>query len=193
MRYRIKVLPLGSTVYGSQVARVIESKNSAWKVGSLMVHYMGWRTHTHITAQDLTNPENIIQPLPDLKGLPSSLGLGVVGMPGWVPLMYTVILAIWIMSCVSKFSGLHYVYNCTEIWKYGSACNLKFVDDSDRNTAYFGFLLLCEPKAGDTVLVNGAAGAVGSAVVQIAKIKGQGHIKIYGTDIVWCRYTVFKC
>ncbi|XP_046571424.1 prostaglandin reductase 1-like [Haliotis rubra] len=39
-------------------------------------------------------------------------------------------------------------------------------------TAYFGFLELCQPKAGDTVLVNGAAGAVGSAVGQIAKIKG---------------------
>ncbi|XP_042231321.1 prostaglandin reductase 1-like isoform X1 [Homarus americanus] len=40
------------------------------------------------------------------------------------------------------------------------------------NTAYFGFLELCQPKSGETVLVNGAAGAVGSAVVQIAKIKG---------------------
>ncbi|XP_046354399.2 prostaglandin reductase 1-like [Haliotis rufescens] len=39
-------------------------------------------------------------------------------------------------------------------------------------TAYFGFLELCQPKAGETVLVNGAAGAVGSAVGQIAKIKG---------------------
>ena len=30
------------------------------------------------------------------------------------------------------------------------------------NTAYFGFLELCKPKAGETVVVNGAAGAVGS-------------------------------
>ena len=42
-----------------------------------------------------------------------------------------------------------------------------------RNTAYFGLLDICNPKAGETVLVNGAAGAVGSAVVQIAKIKGR--------------------
>ncbi|KAG0710432.1 Prostaglandin reductase 1 [Chionoecetes opilio] len=42
-----------------------------------------------------------------------------------------------------------------------------------RNTAYFGFLDICQPKdtVTDTVLVNGAAGVVGSAVVQIAKIK----------------------
>ncbi|XP_071083113.1 prostaglandin reductase 1-like [Haliotis cracherodii] len=39
-------------------------------------------------------------------------------------------------------------------------------------TAYLGFLEVCQPKAGDTVLVSGAAGAVGSVVGQIAKIKG---------------------
>ena len=35
-----------------------------------------------------------------------------------------------------------------------------------------GFLDLCTPKEGETLVVNGAAGAVGSAVGQIAKIKG---------------------
>ena len=40
-----------------------------------------------------------------------------------------------------------------------------------RMTAYFGFLELCKPKEGEVVLVNGAAGAVGSLVGQIAKIK----------------------
>jgi prostaglandin reductase 1 len=30
---------------------------------------------------------------------------------------------------------------------------------------------LCEPKAGEIVLVNGAAGAVGSIVGQLAKIR----------------------
>ena len=41
-----------------------------------------------------------------------------------------------------------------------------------RATAYFGFLELCSPKEGETLVVNAAAGAVGSAVGQIAKIKG---------------------
>ena len=41
-----------------------------------------------------------------------------------------------------------------------------------RATAYFGFLELCKPKEGETLVVNGAAGAVGSAVGQIAKLKG---------------------
>ncbi|CAH2098054.1 unnamed protein product [Euphydryas editha] len=39
-------------------------------------------------------------------------------------------------------------------------------------SAYFGFLEICKPIAGETVVVTGAAGAVGSVVGQIAKIKG---------------------
>lgn len=38
-------------------------------------------------------------------------------------------------------------------------------------TAYFGFIKLMQPKAGETIIVNGAAGAVGSIVGQLAKIK----------------------
>jgi NADPH:quinone reductase len=49
-------------------------------------------------------------------------------------------------------------------------------------TAYFGFLDICDPKAGETVLVSGAAGAVGSLVGQIAKIKGCRAVGIAGAD-----------
>lgn len=40
-----------------------------------------------------------------------------------------------------------------------------------RLTAYFGFLEICKPKKGEVVVINGAAGAIGSLVGQIAKIK----------------------
>ena len=43
-------------------------------------------------------------------------------------------------------------------------------------TAYFGYLRACEPKPGDTVLVTGAAGAVGSLVGQIAKLNGAARV-----------------
>lgn len=49
-------------------------------------------------------------------------------------------------------------------------------------TAYFGFLELCKPKAGETLVVNAAAGAVGSIVGQIAKIKGCRVVGFAGTD-----------
>ncbi|MBV7265700.1 NADP-dependent oxidoreductase [Erythrobacter ani] len=47
-------------------------------------------------------------------------------------------------------------------------------------TAYFGFLEVCEPKEGETVLVSGAAGAVGSLVGQLAKIHGCRAVGIAG-------------
>jgi prostaglandin reductase 1 len=50
------------------------------------------------------------------------------------------------------------------------------------NTAYFGFLELCEPKAGETVVVTGAAGAVGSLVGQLGKLKGCRVVGFAGSD-----------
>jgi NADPH-dependent curcumin reductase len=47
-------------------------------------------------------------------------------------------------------------------------------------TAYFGLLDVGQPKAGETVLVSTAAGAVGSAVGQIAKLKGCRTVGIAG-------------
>src|ERR1700751_4728832 len=47
-------------------------------------------------------------------------------------------------------------------------------------TAYFGLLDVCRPKAGETVAVSTAAGGVGSAVGQIAKIKGCRTIGLPG-------------
>jgi NADPH-dependent curcumin reductase len=47
-------------------------------------------------------------------------------------------------------------------------------------TAYFGLLETGQPQPGDTVVVSGAAGAVGAVVGQIAKIKGCRVVGIAG-------------
>src|SRR6266513_5335087 len=47
-------------------------------------------------------------------------------------------------------------------------------------TAYTGLLDIGKPKAGETVVVSAASGAVGSAVGQIAKIKGARAVGIAG-------------
>jgi NADPH:quinone reductase len=49
-------------------------------------------------------------------------------------------------------------------------------------TAYFGLLDIGQPKEGETVVVSGAAGAVGITVCQIAKIKGCRVVGTAGSD-----------
>jgi NADPH-dependent curcumin reductase CurA len=49
-------------------------------------------------------------------------------------------------------------------------------------TAYFGLLDIGKPRAGETVVISGDAGAVGSIAGQIAKIKGCRVVGIAGSD-----------
>lgn len=84
MRAYVRRLPLGVTMIGSQVAKIIETKNPKFPVGKRVVGNMGWRTHTIINPNDPA--ENAFQQhpyiFPDIGDLPPSLGLGVLGMPG---------------------------------------------------------------------------------------------------------------
>ncbi len=49
-------------------------------------------------------------------------------------------------------------------------------------TAYFGLLNVIQAQSGQTIVISGAAGAVGSTVGQIAKIKGCRAVGIAGSD-----------
>ncbi|KAJ2371261.1 hypothetical protein IW150_004672, partial [Coemansia sp. RSA 2607] len=49
-------------------------------------------------------------------------------------------------------------------------------------TAYVGLVYLCKAKAGETILVSAASGAVGQMVVQLAKVRGLCVIGAAGSD-----------
>ncbi|XP_027798806.2 prostaglandin reductase 1 [Marmota flaviventris] len=127
MRIASRKLKEGDIMMGEQVARVVESKNSAFPKGTVVLAYLGWTTHSISDGKRL---EKLPTDWPD--SLPLSLALGTVGMPGL--------------------------------------------------TAYFGLLDICGVKGGETVMVNAAAGAVGSVVGQIAKLKGCKVVGAAGSD-----------
>jgi len=49
-------------------------------------------------------------------------------------------------------------------------------------TAYFGLHDICQPKKGESILISGAAGAVGTYVGQLAKLQGCHVYGITGSD-----------
>ncbi|XP_008582126.1 PREDICTED: prostaglandin reductase 1 [Galeopterus variegatus] len=77
MRVAAKRLKEGDMMMGQQVARVVESKNSAFPTGSIVLAFQGWTTHSISDGKEL---EKLPAEWPDT--LPLSLALGTVGMPG---------------------------------------------------------------------------------------------------------------
>ncbi|XP_077331379.1 prostaglandin reductase 1-like [Lithobates pipiens] len=125
--YSVQALKDGDVMMGTQVARVVESKNPAFAVGDYYVARAGWTTHFISDGKELRAlPSNWPE------SLSRSLALGSVGMPGV--------------------------------------------------TAYIGLKQICDPKPGEVLLVNSAAGAVGTIVGQIAKIKGCKVVGSAGSD-----------
>ena len=56
-------------------------------------------------------------------------------------------------------------------------------------TAWYGLMQICQPKPGETIVVSAASGAVGSAVGQLAKVRGCRAVGIAG-GADKCRYVV---
>ncbi|KAI5629833.1 prostaglandin reductase 1, partial [Silurus asotus] len=123
---RVRMNP-GDVMIGTQLAKVIQSKNPAFPEGSHVVGRCGWRTHT---VSNGTGFSLILSDWPE--NVPLSLALGGIGMPGL--------------------------------------------------TALYGLEEVLDVKQGETLLVNAAAGAVGSVVGQIAKLKGCKVVGSAGSD-----------
>jgi NADPH-dependent curcumin reductase CurA len=116
---------IGEPMRSSAMAQVVQSNNSQYPVGSLVMGLFGWQEYALANrAGDMMAPV----PIPD--GTPLSIPLGSMG---------------------------------------GSSL-----------TAYFGLLDIGQPQPGETVVVSGAAGAVGCVVAQIAKLKQCRVIGIAG-------------
>ncbi len=110
---------LGRPMLGGAVGRVVESRSPKHRVGDLVEHFAGWRDVTQGSGAHFTVRR-------ELPGLPSSVYLGALGVPGL--------------------------------------------------TAWVGLTAIAELKPGETVFVSGAAGAVGSAVGQIARELGAARV-----------------
>ena len=82
MRAISKKAPLGSTMVGSQVAKIIESKHSKFKVGERICGYLGWRSHTVLNPETPGFRSQKPYLIPDTGEFPASAALGVLGMPG---------------------------------------------------------------------------------------------------------------
>lgn len=94
-----------------------------------------------------------------------AVGDKVLGMLGWH--LYNVVDAALLRKLDEKLAPLS---------AYLSVLGLTGL------TAYFGLLDIGKPKEGETVVVSGAAGAVGMIVGQIAKLKGARVVGIAGSD-----------
>ncbi len=89
----------------------------------------------------------------------------------------------WQQFAVSNGKGLRKLAPVTPLTAQLSVCGMPGV------TAYVGLLDIGKPEPGQTVVVSGAAGAVGSVVGQIAKLKGCRAVGIAGGPDK-CRFVV---
>jgi len=117
-----KNLELGDVITSQTLGEVVESNDSRFAAGDLVVGQLGWQEHAVARGGLLRK----VPPEVD----PPTLALHVVGTNGF--------------------------------------------------TAYFGLLDVGQPRPGDTVVVSGAAGAVGQLVGQLAKIAGCRTVGIAG-------------
>jgi NADPH-dependent curcumin reductase CurA len=119
-------LEIGDVMHGRGVGRIVESRNSAWRVGEIVHGKMGWQQYAIADGSPYYLMYKVHQ-----RVAPISTALGVLGLTGF--------------------------------------------------TAYLGLVDIGAVKAGDRVLVSGAAGGVGSNVGQIARNLGAEAVGIAGS------------
>jgi NADPH:quinone reductase len=117
-----KPVQVGEVMTAQSLGEVVESGDSRFSEGDLVVGQLGWQEYAVARGGTLRRVPEVLDP--------PTLALHVVGATGL--------------------------------------------------TAYFGLLDVGQPRPGDTVVVSGAAGAVGQVVGQIAKLAGCRAVGIAG-------------
>ncbi|OBI68096.1 hypothetical protein A5664_11670 [Mycolicibacterium fortuitum] len=137
----VPALPLGSPIYSTGVAEVLDSSIEGLQAGDVVTGLLEWAE------------TSVWRPVDDHP-------LGVEMMAKVHPLGGTLSKVDTAVEPASHVLG---ALGVTGI------------------TAYFGMLHVGRPRRGETVLVSGAAGAIGSLAGQIAKLEGARVIGLAGT------------
>jgi len=145
--------------YNFCVAKIIESKNNKYNVGEYVYGTFSWQSLSIINPD--SNPKFINKCPPDITGVTTKHD---------------------IMDDNTDDSKGNNDVDLTKLDKryFIGAMGMP------SQTAYFGLINKAEIKKGETVVVSGAAGAVGSIVGQIAK-------QIYGCTVVGLAGSKSKC
>ena len=125
----LPAMPLQAPVMGLTLGKVLESRNTKFRAGDLLMGRFAWEKYSITTGAD---SNDFIVKLPENSSSPLSYHLGVLGDTGM--------------------------------------------------SAYFGLMDIGKPQPGETLLVSGAGGAVGTVAGQIGKIFGARTVGTAGSN-----------